>query len=91
MDKHGDIEFYRKEQKKRLEKLHDFTKEYTVERFLADLNAYFDNEVDFDLDKVRAEVSRLGELKGLVDKALAKNTHPISEFLKQLFKKSTKE
>jgi len=86
-----EIKLKREERKQKFGQLHDFKSEYTVDQLIADLTVYFDNEVDFDLKKLRAQASRPGILKSIVEAAVKNNTHPVSEFLKYLVKSSTKE
>ena len=85
-----EIKAQREERKLKFGKLHDFKAEYTVDQLMADLAVYFDNEVDFDIKKLRLEASRQGVLKAIVEAALKNDTHPVSEFLKYLVKNSTK-
>jgi len=91
IEDNDEIKLKRQARKDKFGQLYDFHKEYTVDQLLADLAVYFDNEVDFDLDKIKVEASRPGVLKKVVESALANNTHPVSEFLKHMIKKSTKE
>jgi predicted P-loop ATPase len=86
-----EIKLKREERKLKFSKLHDFKTEYTADQLLADLAGYFDNEIDFDLKKLRIEASRPGVLKSVVEAALKNNTHPVSEFLKHIVKSSAKE
>lgn len=86
-----DIKAARDKAKQRRARLHDYRKDYTVEEFISDLDVYFEKEVDFDYDKVRQEVSLEGKLEELVEKAKHKDTHPVSEFVCDMVKKSTKK
>lgn len=85
------IEFYRKQMSARLAKLTDYKKGYDIDAFLADLDNYFDQQVDFDMVKVREFVEQPGKMEYLIQKAREKNTHPVSEFVKEILKHSVKE
>lgn len=83
-----DIQEERHRARDRWRKLHDYLTGYTTEKFMEDLNTYFDGEVDFDLEKIRGAVSAPGKLSELVKRAEEKNTHPVSEFVQEIFKDS---
>ena len=85
-----EIKQLRQERRAKFGDLSDFHSEYTAKQLLADLAVYFDNEIDFDMDKIKMEASRPGVLKSIVENALKNNTHPVSEFLKYLVKNSAK-
>jgi len=70
----------------KLSQLGDYKTKYTSDDFLVDLVKYFDQEVDFNLDKIRKEIEQPQKLAGLIAKAKEKNTHPVAEFLEDLFK-----
>jgi len=76
----------RRQRDDKIKKLNDFRKDYNSEEFLVDLENYFGKEVDFNLDKIKAEISKNGRLAGLVDKACKKQTHPVIEFIQQVLK-----
>jgi hypothetical protein len=80
-----DIKEERRRARERRKKLHDYFTGYTVEKFMDDLCAYFDGEIDFNLEKIREAVSAKGKLIELIRKAEQKDTHPVSEFLQELF------
>jgi hypothetical protein len=85
-----DINAARKQTIEHWGKLTDFRNGYTVDRLIADLLVYFDNEVDFNLDKIREIVSADGKLQELIDRAIKNNSHPVSEFIMEMVK-SVKE
>lgn len=85
-----DIKVQRQKTVERWGTLTDFRNGYTVDRFIKDLLVYFDNEVDFNLDKISEMVSGEGKLQELVDRAIKKNGHPVSEFIMEMVK-SVKE
>lgn len=66
--------------------LSDFNEGYTPEKFMLDLINYFGPEVDFDLDKIEEFIRAEDRLKRLIQTAKENNTHPVSEFVKKLFK-----
>jgi len=75
----------RRNRAEKITRLTAYQKNYTVDIFMKDLNVYFDNEVDFNLDKIHREIEKPGRLNNLIAKARKKNTHPVVEFLKELF------
>ncbi len=80
------IHSYRQEKKSKLSQLSDFKKKYTPDVFLKDLVHYFDKEVDFNMDKIRQHIEKPGKLKEYIEKAKTKSTHPVIEFIHDLFK-----
>jgi hypothetical protein len=84
-DRDINFEQYRKMQQHKLLHLSDYKESYTVDKFMQDLVDYFDNEVDFNLEKIRTLIARPRELNRLILKAKEKNTHPVTEFIKELF------
>ena len=73
-----------KERKERLKSLGGFDSDYTVRQFLIDFAVYFEDNPDIDLDRIKEEVEKPGKLKQLIDKAKQNNSHPVSEFVKEL-------
>jgi len=86
-----DITVDRDEQRKKLSTLGDYEHGYTVESFLKDLMVYFDNEVDFNLSKIKAIIERPGKVEWLIEKAKKSNTHPVSEFVQEMLRESAEE
>lgn len=80
------IQSYRQEKKNRLSRLADFRGEYTVNLFMQDLVKYFEEEVDFDLEKIKEHIKKPDKLKEYIEKAKEKDTHPVAEFIQKLFK-----
>jgi hypothetical protein len=78
------------EVRNRWAKLNDFRNDYNAEKFLRDLGYYFDDEVDFDIEKIRACITAPGCLEDLIEKAKLNNTHPVSEFIKGMMKNLSK-
>lgn len=78
--------FSRQERNKQISKLGSFNADYNLSNFLADLETYFEGEVDFNLDRIKAEVGQKGKLSCLVSKARQNNTHPVVEFIQEIFK-----
>lgn len=70
----------------KLSQLGGYRAGYTSDDFLADLVKYFDQEVDFNLDTIRKEIEQPQKLARLIIKAKEKNTHPVVEFVEELFK-----
>ncbi len=70
----------------KLSQLGNYKTGYTSDEFIVDLIKYFDQEVDFNLDKVRKEIEHPQKLDWLITKAKEKNTHPVVEFVEELFK-----
>jgi len=83
------IKVYRKEKELKLSQLRDYKAGYTSDNFIDDLVKYFDQEVDFNLDKIRKEIENPQRLNYFIAMAKEKNTHPIIEFLEDLFKDLT--
>ena len=83
--KNNNPENLRRNQTGKITKLNNYHKNYTVDIFINDLSNYFDNEVDFNLAKIRQEIEKPRRLNDLIKKASSKNTHPVVEFLKELF------
>lgn len=59
---------------------------YTADIFIVDLIKYFGPEVDFDLDKIHEMVKAKGYLTKLIKAAKENQTHPVTEFIQELFK-----
>lgn len=70
----------------KVNQLRDYRAGYTSDDFLVDLVKYFDQEVDFNLDKIHKEIEQPQKLARLIAKAKEKNTHPVAEFVEELFK-----
>ena len=81
-----EIRLQRQAKSFKLSQLGDYKTKYTSDDFLVDLVKYFDQEVDFDLDKIRKEIEQPQKLASLIARAKEKNTHPVVEFLEDLFK-----
>ena len=86
-----EIDLRRRAKRLKLKHLGDYKKGYNRDRFIKDLVKYFEGEVDFDLDKISKELEKPGKLSRLVDKAKEKNTHPVTEFVEELFKDLTSQ
>jgi hypothetical protein len=84
-----DIEFYREEKRRKLLCLNDYQKDYSIEKFMNDLMCYFDGEVDFNLEKIKEIVGQPGKLEQLIQRATHKETHPVTEFVKDILREST--
>ncbi len=80
------IKPYRKERENNLSRLRDYTKNYNVDLFMEDLVVYFEDEVDFNLSQIRNIIESPGRLENLIHKAKQRNTHPVTEFVQELFK-----
>jgi len=85
-DEDRNIESYCKEKKDKISKLNDYKQGYNVDKFILDLKLYFNEEVDFNLKRIRKTVGEPGKLDQLIKKAEEKNTHPVTEFVQELFK-----
>ncbi|MDD3297209.1 MAG: hypothetical protein PHU64_07645 [Candidatus Omnitrophica bacterium] len=84
-DRDDRIEKQRRAQREKVDQLSDYLKGYSIEMFLEDIKVYFDNEVDFDMAKIRLAIETGEKLNKLIDKAKKNKTHPVVEFLKELF------
>lgn len=84
--KKENLGFCRQIKRDKLLQLRPYEKDYGLDEFIEDFIRYFDNEVDFNLSKIRTEIAAPGKLKQLIAKAKQKNTHPITEFLQELFR-----
>jgi hypothetical protein len=67
-------------------RLSNYRGDYTVEQFMSDFLIYFDDPSDFNLQKIREYVESQGKLPALIDKARKNNTHPVAEFVRDLFR-----
>ena len=81
-----EIRLQRQAKSFKLSQLGNYKTGYTGDDFLVDLVKYFDQEVDFNLDKIRKEIEQPQRLARLIAKAKEKNTHPVVEFVEELFK-----
>lgn len=86
-----EMDFRRQAKQLKLKHLGDYKKGYNSGRFLEDLVKYFEGEVDFNLDEIRKELEKPGKLSRLIGKAKEKNTHPVTEFVEELFKDLTSQ
>ncbi len=77
---------YKKRSHKIVSQLSDFTKSYSVDSFIIDLVKYFDGEIDFNIEKIRECVESEGKLKELIKKAKKNHTHPVAEFIQEMFR-----
>lgn len=80
------VEFYRRIKKDKLSGLSSFGDCYNSDEFIADLVNYFGRDIDFDLSKIRQFVEKSGKLEQLITRAKEKNTHPVTEFVQELFR-----
>jgi len=85
-DDDREIRLQRQAKSFKLSRLGDYRTGYTSDDFIVDLVKYFDQEVDFNLDKIRKEIEQPQKLAGLITKAKEKNTHPVVEFVEELFR-----
>ena len=90
-DLNREIERCKSERKGSISKLSPFKEGYTVEKLLKDLDIYFEGEVDFDLEKIIAFAQKDGMLDNLIKAAIEKDTHPVCEFIEEIFKDSVSE
>jgi len=90
-DLNREIERCKSERKRRISKLYSFKEGYTVEKLLKDLDVYFEGEVDFDLEKIRDLAQKEGMLDNIIKAAIEKDTHPVCEFIEEIFKDSVSE
>lgn len=85
-EENKDVEFYRRIKKDKLSTLSSFSDNYNSDEFIADLENYFGSDVDFNLSKIRQFIERTGKLERLITQAKEKNTHPVTEFVQELFR-----
>lgn len=81
-----DIESYQRIKKDKLSSLSDFHDSYNSDKFISDLENYFGSDADFNLFKIRRFIERPGKLEHLIARAKEKNTHPVTEFVQELFR-----
>ncbi|MCF7907708.1 MAG: hypothetical protein K9L86_02385 [Candidatus Omnitrophica bacterium] len=79
------LESFRRQRAEKITRLADYRQNYNSKIFMKDLENYFDKEVDFNFDKVSEEIEKPQRLENLIKKAAQKNTHPIIEFIQELF------
>ena len=65
--------------------LNDFSEEYTIEIFFTDLSRYFVEDIDFNMEKIREYIDSEGRFERLLGKARQHKTHPVTEFVRDLF------
>ncbi len=82
----NDIQKNRQVNQERLARLSPYASGYDIDKFMVDLVMYFDGEVDFNLEKMRQMAEEPGRLDRLIQTARHKNTHPVVEFVQNLFK-----
>lgn len=82
----GNISSQRKEKDERIRRLNQFRQGYSVDLFLADFEKYFDNEIDFNLQAIRQRLEAAGVLEKFITRAIERNTHPVTEFVQELFR-----
>jgi hypothetical protein len=80
-----DFESFRKQRLRKLSQLSNYHNDYNVNKFMEDLARYFDNEIDFNLAKIRETISKNKKLDQLKAKADLRSTHPVIEFTEELF------
>ena len=80
------IKGYRKEKKDKISKLDNYKDDYSVDKLILDLKRYFEDEVDFNIEKIRKTLEEPGKLDQLIKKAKKENTHPVTEFIQEIFK-----
>jgi len=84
-DKELNIESWRKAKKNKISSLKDYQSNYSIDDFMIDFCRYFEEE-DFDLKKIREFIEPPGKLTQIINKAKKNSTHPVTEFIKELFK-----
>ncbi len=84
-----EINLKRYTEKLKLKQLGDYRNGYNSDEFIEDLVKYFDGEVDFNLAKIRQEIEIPQRLPHFIAQAKKNNTHPVVEFVKELFKDIT--
>ncbi|MFA7677624.1 MAG: hypothetical protein WCY34_05575 [Candidatus Omnitrophota bacterium] len=84
-DRNDQIEKQRRAQQEKIARMSGYLENYSVEKFLEDIKIYFDGEVDFNIAKIRLALETDNALKELIAKAKRNKTHPVVEFLKELF------
>ncbi|MFH1504453.1 MAG: hypothetical protein ABIH08_03575 [Candidatus Omnitrophota bacterium] len=68
------IEFCRKVRKNKLSQLSNYINDYDADKFMMDLVRYFDEEIDFNIEKIRQVVEVPGRLSGSFLSELIENT-----------------
>lgn len=81
-----DIKGFRRQKENKLAKLSDYKQGYTTGNFIPDLEIYFEGEVDFNVEKIQQLIEVPGRLDRFIKEATKKNTHPVAEFVQELFK-----
>ena len=81
-----EIERYRKTQQARIAALSGFKSDYNWEIFMKDFITYFEADQDFNLEKIQEVIKDPLKLGHLVQRATKNNTHPVIEFVQDLFK-----
>ncbi len=85
-NKNKDIETHRRLSRDKIAGLNTFSNDYSIDKFMQDLDNYFDNEVDFNLDKINDMLKDSGQLEKLITKANQNKSHPVIEFVQDIFK-----
>ncbi len=84
--KYIDIESNRKLNRNKIAELNTFLKGYDIDKFMQDLKDFYDNEVDFNFDKISDMLNKPGKLDTLINRAKKNNSHPVIEFVQDIFK-----
>ncbi len=81
-----ELSSYRRIRKQKLTQLSDYQAAYNVDKFIVDLKRYFDDEVEFNLEKIHQTISKDEKLAELIRRANKNSTHPVVEFVQDIFK-----
>lgn len=76
----------RRAKHEKIARLSAFRQGYSVELFMSDFEKYFDNESDLNMAKIRQRIEQPGVLHALIRRAIQHNTHPVTEFVQDLFR-----
>lgn len=72
--------------KRDISQLSDYKVNYNVDKFMLDLEKYFEKEADLNLVKIRGVIEKPGKLMDLIERAKDNGTHPVIEFVRVIFK-----
>ncbi|MFH1519526.1 MAG: hypothetical protein ABIE75_03035 [Candidatus Omnitrophota bacterium] len=72
-------------EKFKFKQLGDYRNSYNSDESIEDLVKYFDGQVDFNLAKIGQKIEAPQRLPRFIAQAKKNNTHPVVEFVKELF------
>jgi len=85
-DQELNIESWRRTRKNKIASLKDYQNSYDIDDFMNDFCKYFEEEEGLDLRRIKEFVETPEKLPQLIKRAKKNSTHPVTEFIQELFK-----